>query len=470
MATRQSDPQLARLHQQKRLLLLRHAAKCQYTDGQCPVTPHCGMMKSLWRHIGDAPGCTDMFCKVPHCVSSRYVLSHYHRCTNTTCDICIPVKTAIARSNAKRDTHLAQEKKNVAYKQKMETKIKNSGINNTLNLSSREEKKEMSSMCCLPDEQLKKRSKTTSSSDGTDYINSLPHEALSLIAGYLPNEISAAMFVVALTAPSSSWERLNWKWQPSMLSKSIMQPYKKKKFASEIDFACIGKDVANKLTDGDLGAILVCIESQSQTPNKKLKLTGLVNITGSGLSPIKGFTALWQIDLSLVGQHESARIEPAPLLSDVVVVPILQSIMDNGSSSFKHLQLPQMWRDNPSECLDQFLIGYNNHLKKQPFCCQSNTPRPIPNRPIHKCLETNGEDMVTITKGDMYGLQNFTCYVCYAKYCGLWLPCTGCSKYYCGGCIPIKKECSNCLAVYCKGCTSISECTKCGTSLTEREG
>ena len=143
-----------------------------------------------------------MRCKVPHCVSSRYVLSHYHRCTNTTCEICIPVKEAIARSiNAKRATHLAQEKKNVAYKQKMETKIKSSGTNNTLNLSSREEKKEMST-CCKKDEQLKKRRKTTSSADGTDYINSLPHEALLLIAGYLPNEISAAMFVVALTAPS----------------------------------------------------------------------------------------------------------------------------------------------------------------------------------------------------------------------------------------------------------------------------
>ena len=168
------------------------------------------------------------------CVSSRYVLSHYHRCTDTTCEICGPVREAIARRNAKRATHLAQEKNNVAYKEKMETKIKSSVTNNTLDEKKEVnlyKKEEMSS--CKKDEQLKKRRKTFSA-DGTDYINSLPHEALLLIAGYLPNEMSAAMFIVALTAPSSSWERLNWKWQPPMLSKSIMETYKKNKLSGYV--------------------------------------------------------------------------------------------------------------------------------------------------------------------------------------------------------------------------------------------
>jgi E1A/CREB-binding protein len=60
--------------QQQRLLLLRHASKCQYENGTCVVSSYCGSMKTLWKHI---VSCKDQECKTKHCVSSRYVLSHY---------------------------------------------------------------------------------------------------------------------------------------------------------------------------------------------------------------------------------------------------------------------------------------------------------------------------------------------------------------------------------------------------------
>ena len=85
-------------HQQQRLLLLRHAAKCQHEDGRCPVTPHCAGMKRLWKHIAE---CKNQKCLVPHCVSSRYVLSHYHRCKDVRCPVCGPVREAIHRSHEK---------------------------------------------------------------------------------------------------------------------------------------------------------------------------------------------------------------------------------------------------------------------------------------------------------------------------------------------------------------------------------
>eukprot|EP00980_Cylindrotheca_fusiformis_P006205 scaffold1327_cov124-Cylindrotheca_fusiformis.AAC.9 len=93
-----SDRQQVLRHQQQRLLLLRHAAKCQHDDGQCPVTPHCAGMKRLWKHIAE---CKDQKCLVPHCVSSRYVLSHYHRCKDVRCPVCGPVREAIHRSHEK---------------------------------------------------------------------------------------------------------------------------------------------------------------------------------------------------------------------------------------------------------------------------------------------------------------------------------------------------------------------------------
>mmetsp|Transcript_26503 Transcript_26503/g.30812 ORF Transcript_26503/g.30812 Transcript_26503/m.30812 type:complete len:764 (-) Transcript_26503:73-2364(-) len=85
-------------HQQQRLLLLRHAAKCPHEDGRCPVTPHCCGMKRLWKHIAE---CKNQKCQVPHCVSSRYVLSHYHRCKDVNCPVCGPVRHAIHRNNEK---------------------------------------------------------------------------------------------------------------------------------------------------------------------------------------------------------------------------------------------------------------------------------------------------------------------------------------------------------------------------------
>ena len=97
--TRQvSDRQQVLRHQQQRLLLLRHAAKCQHEDNKCPVTPHCAGMKRLWKHIAE---CKNQKCLVPHCVSSRYVLSHYHRCKDVRCPVCGPVREAIHRSHEK---------------------------------------------------------------------------------------------------------------------------------------------------------------------------------------------------------------------------------------------------------------------------------------------------------------------------------------------------------------------------------
>ena len=57
---------------QQRLLLLRHASRCQHEAGKCPVTPHCASMKRLWEHITH---CKYRSCTVQHCLSSRYVLS-----------------------------------------------------------------------------------------------------------------------------------------------------------------------------------------------------------------------------------------------------------------------------------------------------------------------------------------------------------------------------------------------------------
>ncbi len=74
---------------QQRLLLLHHAANCTCSSPSCPLTKHCGRMKSLWKHM---IFCKSNFCKVPYCYSSRVILKHFMTCQDLRCKICHPVR------------------------------------------------------------------------------------------------------------------------------------------------------------------------------------------------------------------------------------------------------------------------------------------------------------------------------------------------------------------------------------------
>ncbi|KAG7389915.1 hypothetical protein PHYPSEUDO_009173 [Phytophthora pseudosyringae] len=76
--------------QQQRLLLLRHAMWCKSAEGTCTTTPSCGEMKRLWAHMG---ACRQTnACSYNHCISSKYVLSHFQQCTNPKCLVCQVVR------------------------------------------------------------------------------------------------------------------------------------------------------------------------------------------------------------------------------------------------------------------------------------------------------------------------------------------------------------------------------------------
>jgi hypothetical protein len=99
-------------HKQQRLLLLHHAVTCLFggsasgEDGICPHTPHCGFMKDLWRHIGS---CSNHQCTVQHCLSSRYMLSHYRSCQDkVSCPVCGPLFHKIERQKQQRQSGLQQ--------------------------------------------------------------------------------------------------------------------------------------------------------------------------------------------------------------------------------------------------------------------------------------------------------------------------------------------------------------------------
>ncbi|TDH73274.1 hypothetical protein CCR75_008140 [Bremia lactucae] len=76
--------------QQQRLLLLRHAMWCKSPEGTCMTTPSCGEMKRLWAHMGICRQTNA--CAYNHCISSKYVLSHFQQCANPKCLVCQVVR------------------------------------------------------------------------------------------------------------------------------------------------------------------------------------------------------------------------------------------------------------------------------------------------------------------------------------------------------------------------------------------
>ncbi len=90
------------LAKQERLVYLHHSARCN--DKNCTVTPMCGELQRLWRHL---PNCRDPACTVPHCLSSRQVLNHYKDCKYQVgkdyCQICQPLRNIIRREKKDRE-------------------------------------------------------------------------------------------------------------------------------------------------------------------------------------------------------------------------------------------------------------------------------------------------------------------------------------------------------------------------------
>lgn len=85
---------------QKRLLLLHHASKCPYEEGSCPLGSRCTELKQLWQHVKT---CKAQDCDVPHCISSRFILTHYRHCKSHRCRTCLPVREIIKRQKEKRE-------------------------------------------------------------------------------------------------------------------------------------------------------------------------------------------------------------------------------------------------------------------------------------------------------------------------------------------------------------------------------
>ena len=260
-----------------------------------------------------------------------------------------------------------------------------------------------------------KRQRTTTSIESL-YINDLPDGILVGISSYLAKP-SAALFAISMDTD-----------QQTETSKAIISATN----WNVLDFGDIEKSLAAKLSDDDVDKILGSIDAVNNL--HILKLAGCVNITGSGFDLLRSSTVLEQIDMSLVGKHESPMIEPEPLLSEDVVIPILDDIISRGrGSSLKQLEFPKNWRNRSSSReLEQFFVRYDDYMSNQRYCCS-------------KCEQVIYCDNWTCLDGDKWhGTQNYTCYGCLKHFCydddceneqGEFINwCQKCEKGYCNSC------------------------------------
>ena len=158
----------------------------------------------------------------------------------------------------------------------------------------------------------------------TLHISDLPVGFIADVSAYLAKP-SRAILAVAFTTHSSSWQNDDLMHRQSPISTAIVS-------ASQwdtLDFEDVNEELANKLTDDDLYAILQCIHAHDVL--KKLKLCGCNNITGIGLNPLRGSTVLEHIDISLVGKHDKRGYEPESKISQEIFQPNCDSFINTCS-------------------------------------------------------------------------------------------------------------------------------------------
>ena len=318
-----------------------------------------------------------------------------------------------------------------------------------------------------------KRKRTSPQEDDGICITDLPDNAIAHAASYL-SKPSRAIFAVAMTPSLGAKLDCKQSSSSSVVNATDMNHIltSPPELWETLDFADIEKSLSEKLNDDDISDILTTIGARTNT--KCLKITGCVNILGGGLSPLRGSTVLEQIDLSCAAQYEKPDLNPAPSISDEVVIPILDSIVRADGTSLAHLQLPFKWRKvgegGRSTQLTELLETYDNLVFSRregkcsvcrELCCEREHFR--------KWMYRN-------PKSSYYGLQNHTCSKCLKCFCleceteneTPWLCfCVNCEKDYCSDCTPSRK-CDFCYETYCEGCDIVKKCEDCGQDFCAR--
>jgi len=271
----------------------------------------------------------------------------------------------------------------------------------------------------------KRRKKTHDASLAAGSIADLPSEPLIHVASYLaaPSQVLLAVALATSNSPDADSS------QDSLSSAIVGYPW------DTFDFGQIEKELAAKLSDEDISAVLQCIDAVNTVT--RLRLTNCVNITGACLEPLRGSRVIKEIDLSLVGRHQSPMLDPKPPILADIVLPVLNDIIARVI-----LQFPKAWRQHRPNYFDWFLGRYNvmwrDHLLEGARCMECynffyqvvRLPRPVS------------------IYGQECGILKFTCHGCLSHYCPTCVEdrehilkfCSSCERYYCRECSKMRRR------------------------------
>ena len=209
------------------------------------------------------------------------------------------------------------------------------------------------------------------------HIDDIPDHLLVEVASFLRGE-SRALWAISMGAPSGHWtasavvpskcqqiltlQRENWREE--------WQDFDFGRFQRQNDFhSGVWNEIQLSLSDDDLKAVLVCIDGASNV--ESVHLSACHRLTGSGLAPLSGSTALRRIDISLVNSYHCFGTDVECSLELGEILPILESIVGNAGNRLRHIQLPKKWRDAKHESLSNFLVRHNDMLEMTDRkCCQ----------------------------------------------------------------------------------------------------
>ena len=247
----------------------------------------------------------------------------------------------------------------------------------------------------------------------------LPVGALVDTATYL-SKPSRALFAIAVSTSS---------WPLSNTSNEIIASTQ----WDILDFGELERDFSKQLTDDHVAGILTCIDAPANL--RRLKLRGLMNITGSGLEILRGSTVLEQIDLRVDNWNWCYRArEGGEKISEQVVIPILMS------TSIKHIMgMPRPWEKARSNYLQNFAAQYNQFLGIRATAC---------NTCGGPCRRDAASSWFGLYSGEY--VQKYTCERCLKCICDRG----ECSLKKCYGCD--RKLCKDC--ELCQICDRCSDC------------
>eukprot|EP00956_Cyclotella_meneghiniana_P015185 scaffold23035_cov73-Cyclotella_meneghiniana.AAC.11 len=173
-------------------------------------------------------------------------------------------------------------------------------------------------------------------------INCLPDAVFELVSSFIPTFVDRLLLAGAVCMPSTSIIGI--------------EPVR------ELDFVEVDKKVAARLNDNDIRRMLICIDAVNNIVS--LKLTNCFRVVGHGLEPLKGSTVLELIDLSLVTKHANPNIHKKSLISEIAVLPVLESIMARGRlCNLKCVQYPEKWIGSSLLGHFQFRLGESRSIR-----------------------------------------------------------------------------------------------------------